>query len=138
MFFTWTGLDHDVDESEPPIAWMTDEAAAVAKARTEGRPMVVDVGAEWCKGCKELDRHTFASPAVRKASRAYVALRIFGGKDDDMEDVMKKYGIVGLPTVIFFDASGAEVDRLHEGVKPDAMVSAMKCAAGPRTATASR
>lgn len=138
MVFTWVGLDHDVDESEAPIAWTTDEAAAVAKARSEGRPMIVDVGAEWCAGCKKLDRRTFSNPAVRKASRGYVALRLFGGQDDDMDDVMKKYGIVGLPTVIFFDAAGNEVGRLNEDVKPSEMVTAMKCYAPPRVVVGMR
>jgi thioredoxin:protein disulfide reductase len=138
MVFTWIGLDHDVDPSEPPIAWMTDEDAAFAKARAEGKPLVVDIGAEWCPGCRELDRLTFSNAAVRKASRSWVALRIFGGPDDDMADAMKKFELAGIPTILFFDASGRETSRINREVHADEMVALLRCHGTKRVAFASR
>lgn len=138
MVFTWVGLDHDVDASEAPIAWMTDEAAAFAKARAEGKPLVVDVGAEWCPGCRELDRRTFSNAAVRKASRSWVALRLFGGMDDDMAEAIEKFQLKGIPTILFFDAAGNETSRINREVHPEEMVALLKCHATKRVAFAAR
>jgi len=127
MFFTWVGLDHDVDPETPPIAWMTDEAEAVAKARAEGKPLLVDFGAHWCPACKKLDRRTFSKPTVRAASRRFVALRVEATDDDDKEAIQKKYGVVGLPTIIMIDPRGKELARYNDFVEAGELLSAMKC-----------
>jgi len=132
MLFTWVNLNHDVDPNAPAIAWMTDENVALAKAKAEGRPMLIDFGAEWCPACKELEHETFPDANVRREAQRFVALRADLTDDDDekVKALRKKYGIDGLPVVILLDAEGKEVVRFNEFVKADRFYSAMKCNAG--------
>jgi thioredoxin:protein disulfide reductase len=132
MLFTWVGLNHDenkVDPNAPAIAWLTDEQAARAKATSEGKPMLIDFGATWCKACKELEHDTFPDPTVRSEAQRFVSLRLDMSDDDAKETKMltEKYKIAGLPTVLMLDKNGKEVVRFNEFVKADKFYTAMKC-----------
>lgn len=129
MIFTWIGLNHNVDPNAPEITWLTNEKTALAKATSEGKPLMIDFGASWCDACKELEHHTFPDPSVRTEAQKFVALRIDATDDEDKEvnAIKDKYKVVGLPTVIMLDKSGKEVVRFNEFVKPDKFYAAMKC-----------
>ncbi len=128
MLFSWVNLNHNVDPNAPEIVWMTNEQQALAKASSEGKPVLIDFGAEWCTACKELEHHTFPDPNVRSEAQKFVALRVDATDDEDKEVVRlkDKYKVVGLPTVIMLTKSGKEVVRFNEFVKPDAFYGAMK------------
>jgi thiol:disulfide interchange protein DsbD len=112
----------------PALAWVTDEAQAVAQAQREKRPLLVDFGAEWCAACKELTKYTFADERVREEGTRFVALQIDATDDEDprIEAVKGKYKVVGLPTVVLFDGEGHEVKRFNEFVEAPVMLDAMK------------
>jgi thiol:disulfide interchange protein len=135
-----SSLPEDADDpNAPQIAWLTDEEAALAKAQSEGKPVLIDFGARWCEGCKRLDRETFPSTKVRKESQRFVALRIDLSEDDgEAERIRRKYRIGGLPVLLLLDKRGNEVERLVDFVEPAELVATMKCSAPTRTASASR
>ncbi len=132
MLFTWLGLNHSVDTNAPEISWLTNHDAALAKAQAEGKPMMIDFGAEWCAACKKLEHQTFPDASVRSEAQRFVALRIDATDDEDkaVNELKDKYKVVGLPTVIMLDKSGKEVLRFNDFVKPDAFYTAMKCNVG--------
>lgn len=132
MLFSWLNLNHAANTDAPEIVWMTNEEAALAKANAEGKPLLIDFGAEWCTACKELEHQTFPDPTVRTEAQRFVALRVDATDDEDKTVVRlkDKYKVVGLPTVIMLDKSGKEVVRFNEFVKPDAFAAAMKCNVG--------
>ena len=138
MLFSWLPLNHTPKAAggAPEIAWMTNYDQAFAKSKAEGRPIMIDFGAEWCAACKELEHETFPDKTVREEAQRYVALRI-DATDDENEQVNKlkdKYDVKGLPTVIMMDKDGKEITRFTEFVKPDKFSSAMKCnTAGTKT-----
>jgi thiol:disulfide interchange protein DsbD len=91
------------------LAWLHDETAAVALARAERRPLIIDFWAEWCVACKELDKHVWSDPRVRERAGAFVALKLDGTSDSPaFQALASKYGVVGLPTVVFVDDRGRE------------------------------
>ena len=108
------------------LAWHfhQDELAAIARARAEGRPVIIDFWAEWCTACKELDRTAWADPRVQAAAGRFVTLKMDGTHDTDaFQKVFDKYGVVGMPTVIFIDSSGREVpQRITGAVEGDEML----------------
>jgi thiol:disulfide interchange protein len=85
--------------------WMTDLAAAQAKAKAEGKPMLVDAWARWCASCLELGKITFKDEAVLERLDAFVLVKVDMDAEAN-EALWEDFEIPGLPWVGFFDASG--------------------------------
>ncbi len=94
------------------LPWIYDLDAGREKARSENKRLLVDAWAEWCAACRELDEKTFSRPEVREALRDYVLVKLdFTRKSTVNERLKKQLGIIGMPTIIFFDAQGGESRR---------------------------
>jgi thiol:disulfide interchange protein DsbD len=81
--------------------------AALAAATAAGAPVMVDVTAEWCVSCKEMEHYTFTDPGVIAALEPYVLLRadVTENNDDD-KALLRYFDAYGPPTIAFFDRSG--------------------------------
>ena len=89
------------------ILWQTYSTGALEKANLAGQPVIVDFFADWCAACKELDKFTFADPRFHEATKNLVLLKFDATKDSpEMDFLRKKFKMVGLPTVIFYDSKG--------------------------------
>jgi thiol:disulfide interchange protein DsbD len=78
--------------------------------RTAGRPVVLDVYADWCVSCKEMEHLTFRDAAVRpRLERALLLQADVTADSADAKALMKRFSLFGPPAVIFFDTSGTEV-----------------------------
>jgi thiol:disulfide interchange protein DsbD len=114
----------------PPaeLHWLRSEAEARQVAASERRPMIVDFGATWCTACGELRARTFADPAVRAEAARFIAVNVDATDDDDpnVSGTKKRYGVVGLPTVILVSSDGRERARFEEFVAPDRFLDALK------------
>ncbi|MBK1732967.1 protein-disulfide reductase DsbD [Thiococcus pfennigii] len=94
-----------------PIKTVADLERELAAARAAGRPVMLDFYADWCVTCKELDRHTFADPAVVEALRPFVLLRadVTANDADDRALLQGLIGLPGPPAIIFWDGTGREL-----------------------------
>src|SRR5690606_35883685 len=94
------------------IAWESDHDAALARAKAEGRPVVIDFFAEWCAACKELDRYTWPDPAVAEEAQRFVPVKIDGTVESDaIQRLYEKYGVKGLPTIVFIAGDGTVLEK---------------------------
>ena len=83
--------------------------AELAKARAAGKPVMLDFYADWCVSCKEMEALTFADPAVQKALAGVVLLQADVTPNDAKDsELYKHFGIIGPPSIMFFDSSGQE------------------------------
>jgi thiol:disulfide interchange protein DsbD len=108
------------------IKTVDDLDRAVAAASAAGRPVVLDFYADWCVSCKEMEKYTFPDPAVRAALADAVVLQAdVTGVDADDQALMRRFGIIGPPTIMFFTADGMEqTSRRIVGYKPAAEFAA--------------
>jgi len=82
----------------------------LAKAKAEHKPVLIDFGAEWCAACKELEAKTYPNPAVREQTARFVMVKVDGTDETDAIDALyEKYGVPGLPTVVFLGSNGEQV-----------------------------
>ncbi len=82
-----------------------DQALSAAK----GKPVMLDLYADWCIACKEFEKYTFSDPQVQKQLSDTVLLQadVTANNAQDVA-LLKELNVLGLPTILFFDADGRE------------------------------
>lgn len=81
---------------------------AVAKAKIEHKPILVDNWAEWCEACKKMDVTTFKVPeVVNELNKNWIVAKLdLTESNDTNESYMEDYEITGLPTLILLHEDG--------------------------------
>lgn len=101
-------------------------AAALDKARQEGKYVFVDCYTSWCGPCKIMARNVFPSPtAGAYFNPAFVNLKI------DMEqgegpDLARQWGVKAYPTYVILDAQGQVVLSLSGAMPAEALVDKVR------------
>lgn len=104
---------------EDSLDWTYDESQGLEEARTTNKPAMIDFYATWCGACVELDKFTFSDPKVKSRLEDFVKIKLdFSRGSEQVEQLKKKYGIVGLPVVLFLDSEGKPLKRLEKFVGP--------------------
>lgn len=82
----------------------------LANAKQAGKPVVLDLVADWCASCKVMERTTFMDAQVVARLSNYSALRLDITDTNQAHNAwMQTQGIFGPPVVQFYDAQGNEV-----------------------------
>lgn len=91
--------------------WKNYDEAVLQSAQREAKPVIIDFTAEWCIACKELEKFTFPHEEVMKRAERFVFVRadLTHISSAPVQEMIKRYNIKGMPTVIFLDAAGQEV-----------------------------
>ncbi|WP_323916082.1 protein-disulfide reductase DsbD [Aeromonas veronii] len=90
------------------IKTLDDLKVQLAAAR--GKPVLLDLYADWCVACKEFEHKTFSDPAVRERFGQMVLLQADVTANDDADvELLNGLNVLGLPTLIFFDREGKEL-----------------------------
>lgn len=73
-------------------------------------PVMLDFYADWCVSCKEMERYTFADPAVAARLATFTLLQadVTANTADD-QALLARFGLFGPPGILFFAPGGAEV-----------------------------
>ncbi len=86
-------------EEKLKAGWHSSLAEGLAVAEREGKPVLIDMWATWCKNCLTMDKTTLADPAVQAALAGYVKIKVQAEQPDEPPsvDLMKRFKAVGLP-----------------------------------------
>lgn len=96
------------------VETVADLDAALAAASAAGRPVMLDVYADWCVYCVQLDRETFSDPAVSRLLADAVLLRADVTANDAADKaLLRRLDVYLPPAVIFYDRAGREVTDLR-------------------------
>jgi thiol:disulfide interchange protein DsbD len=97
-----------------------DLEGALARAKAEHKLVLVDIYADWCAQCKELDEKTWPDPGVKQwIAQNAVPIRI--DTDARRKDLATKLQIRSYPTVLLLDIEGRELRRILGFQKPETM-----------------
>lgn len=85
--------------------------AAVAASLARGRGVMLDFAADWCVPCHELELQTFPDKRVVAAARGFDAYKVdlTNEGSDEVKARREKYGVKGVPTIVFLRPDGSEV-----------------------------
>ena len=80
-----------------------------ALAQAQGKPVMLDLYADWCVACKEFEKYTFSDPQVQNALKDTVLLQANVTANNEQDKaLLKQLKVLGLPTILFFNEQGEE------------------------------
>ena len=114
MFLLFTGFVSAGD-------WETDFDKALKKSAKEGKPMLVNfTGSDWCGWCIKLEKEVFSAKEFKVwAKKNVILVKLdFPRKSNQTaaekkrnQELSKKYGVRGFPTILFIDGKGKVVGK---------------------------
>ena len=92
-----------------PVASVADLRVQVQAAAAAHQAVLLDIDADWCTSCKEMQRYTFTDPQVRRALQSVRLLRanVTANSPED-QALLHEFRIFGPPTIALYDANGRE------------------------------
>ncbi|HTQ75079.1 MAG TPA: protein-disulfide reductase DsbD [Burkholderiales bacterium] len=129
------GLLSGSPEAAPPFETVTTTADLNARLKTAGKAALLDFYADWCVSCKEMERFTFSDPKVKVRLGQMVLLRVdVSSSTPDDKALLRRFRLFGPPGIIFFDASGREIEgvRVIGYQPPEKFIQALDVVADAR------
>ena len=100
--------------AETPFQRVASLGELEARLAQAGKPVMLDFYADWCVSCKEMERYTFTDPKVRERLGGLLLLQAdVTANNAEHTALLKRFRLFGPPGIVFFDASGREIQGLR-------------------------
>jgi len=105
------------------IHWTKSFETALAEARRTNKLVMLDFYAEWCGGCKRLEKDTYTDARVIQLAGQFVPIKLNGGKDG--QTLAKTYNVSGFPTILFINGTGEVEGTIGGFILPEELAPKM-------------
>jgi len=100
-----------VGQSTERLSWILDYDEAVAKAKSEGKPLFIDFTGIYCTNCRDMEKNMFPRPGIESRLENYVRVRLFTDRDTPADKanqalLQKLTNSVTLPSYVSIDPAG--------------------------------
>ena len=93
------------------IKSVDDLQGAISQANARSKGAMLDFYADWCVECLRMERNTFYQPEVQALlSRLQPLQADVTANDATDQALLRAYGIIGPPAILFFDRNGSEME----------------------------
>jgi thioredoxin-related protein len=114
---------------ETKVNFLRDWEVAKEQAASDNKPIMINFYSSACPACKQLDTYTFSSDEVS----AFINEHLVPIKRNTLTSRLhQSYSIKYVPTTVFTDASGKEIDRIVGYLPPAEFQDKMKSILGDR------
>jgi uncharacterized protein len=109
------------------LAWADLNAETFARARAEGRIVLIDGSAEWCHWCHVMDATTYSDPTVQKLlAERFLPVRV---DIDARPDFEERYHDWGWPATVLMTANAEEIGKFKGYMPPEKFLDVLRAAA---------
>jgi thioredoxin-like negative regulator of GroEL len=115
--------------SKADMHWKPESSAAWSEATQSAHPVLVEVWADWCPPCKQMDQDVWSNARVIEAANKFVQISVDASRRDRAQIggiILGKYGIhmvKALPTAMLLDPWGETLTVLEGYVHPADMAA---------------
>lgn len=109
-YFSSVSGDVNSIDKQPLFNRMQDPALienAMQQAKDNGKTVVVDMYADWCTACLEMEKDVFSNSDLKAYSNNISFLQLDLTENTAAQQAfLSKYGVFGPPTLLFFSSNG--------------------------------
>lgn len=114
------GPEENISDKDEPRKEFTPPAfytEALATAKKENKPLVLDFMARKCEPCQRISSETFVEKNVAELLSNCILLEI---DTDEFPEIAKQFKVAGLPDIRFLTPDGREVKKMRgfQAAKP--------------------
>ncbi len=106
--------------------WFDRPDAAFAEAKSSGRLVLVDLYADWCGWCKQMDKEVFSTPAFESFAAQFVLLRVDVEDGGEGAALQRRFRAESLPTLLLLDGRRALVGDIQGYLPTERLIARIR------------